>query len=309
MRLKSLMKKLSTIFIVLLLLLGCQSSPPKTASLKVLSPSGAPALSVIPLFEQKHIDVEITSGADLVQAALVNPNSEYDAIIAPINLGVHLLSQNKTAYKLHSVITWGNLYLLGKRESLNQSEVKLAGFGQQAVVGTVLKAAIKQDPSLDKVTLEWFASVSDAQMALLTGMVDLAMVAMPLAQATLAKAKELNKDIELLYNVQELYQKATQLQNFPQAALFIHEDRYNEKFEAITEMLEDMTNFVKEPISLKEKIEKINAETLGVPSADLIIATYDKLALNVVKADSIYVELSDFLNRLNLNLSTEYLLK
>ncbi len=303
------MKKLSLIILMILILVGCNKPQEKATSLKVLSPAGAPALSTIPLFDEANVEVEITAGADLVQAALVNPSSDYDAIIAPINLGVNLLNQEKTNYQLHSVVTWGNLYILGKKEALSKPQLSLAGFGEKAIVGIVLKQVVAANESLSKANLEWFGSVVDAQAALLSDKVDLAMIAMPAAQATLAKAKEMNKDIEILFDVQNLYKDLKQKDNFPQAALFVHKDKYASHSKAINEMVDKMAGYVANPVDLKAKIESIGAEKLGVPNAALIEATFSKLSINLVKANSIESDLAEFLKALNLELSGNHIIK
>ena len=58
-------------------------------TLKYLAPNGAPALSLMPVASLGG-DVTFVDGADALQAALVNPNPEYDVIIAPSNLGLKL---------------------------------------------------------------------------------------------------------------------------------------------------------------------------------------------------------------------------
>ena len=39
------------------------------------------------------------------------------SIVAPINVGAQLLAKGATTYRLDSVLTWGNLYVVGTEGS------------------------------------------------------------------------------------------------------------------------------------------------------------------------------------------------
>lgn len=302
------MRRLLKLLVLSLLLASCRQSPTSSETLKLLSPSGAPSLSTIPLFNQQDIEVEITTGSDFVQAAFVNPVKEYDFIIAPINLGVQLQQDQKTAYKLHSVISWGNLYLVGDPNAFELSSVTIAAFGQHAIVGKVFKQIVQQDSRFDNSTIEWYANVHQAQGMLLGNQAQMALLAMPVAQATITKAKELGQDLELLLDIQQRYQQYFGRDNFPQAALFVHTDSYDQHAEKMEYWIEEMKAFIKDPVNLEQRIEEIGLETLGLPSASLISATYDQLALDVVKAQPITKQLTQFFETLDIQLEEEYLI-
>ncbi len=302
------MRRLLKLLVLSLLLASCQQSPTSSETLKLLSPSGAPSLSTIPLFNQQDIEVEITTGSDFVQAAFVNPVKEYDFIIAPINLGIQLQQDQKTAYKLHSVISWGNLYLVGDPNAFELSSVTIAAFGQHAIVGKVFKQIVQQDSRFDNSTIEWYANVHQAQGMLLGNQAQMALLAMPVAQATITKAKELGQDLELLLDIQQRYQQYFGRDNFPQAALFVHTDSYDQHAEKMEYWIEEMKAFIKDPVNLEQRIEEIGLETLGLPSASLISATYDQLALEVVKAQPITKQLTQFFETLDVQLEEEYLI-
>lgn len=302
------MRRLLTLLVLSLLLVSCRQSPTSSKTLKLLSPSGAPSLSTIPLFDQQDIDVEITTGSDFVQAALVNPVKEYDFIIAPINLGIQLQQNEKTAYKLHSVISWGNLYLVGDPNAFELSSVTVAAFGQHAIVGKVFEQIVQQDALFDHSTIEWYAHVNQAQAMLLGEQAQMALLAMPAAQATIIKAKELGHDLELLLDIQQRYQQYFGRDNFPQAALFVHTDSYNQHAEKMEYWIAEMKDFIDNPVNLEQRIEEIGIETLGLPSASLILATYDQLALDVVKAQPITQELVQFFETMDVQLKEDYII-
>ena len=74
-------------------------------SLKVLAPKGATAVGVSILSYEGFHDVTYVDGADVLQASLVNPEPEYDVIIAPSNLGIKLAAAGKSQYKIADVLT------------------------------------------------------------------------------------------------------------------------------------------------------------------------------------------------------------
>ena len=108
------MKKIMSLLLMMsFILAGCSSS--KSAdTMKVLTPNGATALSLVGVYEEitKNGEVKIVEGSELISSELVKKDSEFDAIIAPINLGCQLIAKGQTDYRLAGVLTWGNLYLV-----------------------------------------------------------------------------------------------------------------------------------------------------------------------------------------------------
>ena len=74
--------------------------------------------------------METVAGSDALLAALSKKDSEYDAVVAPINVGATLIEKEKTDYVLDSVVTWGNLYIVGTDESALSEEGMFAAFGR-----------------------------------------------------------------------------------------------------------------------------------------------------------------------------------
>ena len=90
--------------------------------------------------------------------------SEYDAIVAPINLGCQLLAKGKTDYKLAGVLTWGNLYLV-ENEGVQNNE--LAAFGEQAVPGMIFKLVKDSNDVMKNAKVTYYNAVSDVQAQVL----------------------------------------------------------------------------------------------------------------------------------------------
>ena len=67
-------------------LFGCGAS--QNEEVKILAPSGAPALGILGAFDAENVaSVETVSGSDVLQAELAKEDGEYDIIVAPSNLG------------------------------------------------------------------------------------------------------------------------------------------------------------------------------------------------------------------------------
>lgn len=294
------MKKFLTGLLCLMLLTSCNQAKeeaPKEDSkdvvLNVLSPKGAPAISTIPYRLQHEENVEYVAGPDLLQAAFINPEPQYDVIIAPTNLGCKLASIDKTSYKLIGVVTWGNLYLVGSDVvDLNDETKTLAAFGEQAVPSKVLETRL---PDLN-LNIDYYPSVSEAQAALLTNKADVALLAEPLATATIAKGKTLDLELSILQDLQNIDGMNS---SYPQAGIFVNTEKYDENSQAYQEFVQEisdyLTNVASDTSILTKDIDEINPETLGLPSSELIAKTYSRLGLRYESSIDAKDALNEFL--------------
>ena len=127
----------------------------KTEPIKVLAPLGATSLSLLGLYGDKNVSVDTVDGTSVISAEIAKEDGEYDAIIAPINLGAALLSKGKSQYRLDSVVTWGNLYVVGTDEKALTETGMFAAFGEKAVPQKVFMASL--DVKSIKPEITYFA--------------------------------------------------------------------------------------------------------------------------------------------------------
>lgn len=308
------MKKLGLVLIAMLLMVGCTQKPktpeatatpsttPETmfkTELSVLSPTGAPALALLDVLANGSGNINLVDGSDVIQAAFLNPSPEYDVIIAPTNLGAKLASVQKTEYRLAGIVTWGNLFIIGADEADLQDENKtLAAFGEGAVPGLVFNHVMESMQI--KANVVFYNSVAEAQTALLTGKADAALIAEPAATATMAKAKQDGKDLKVLADIQQEWQKVTGFEGYPQAGVFVLQNSYTEKKEDVDALLTQLnttmqTNLSNSPEMLAERIEKVGTELLGVPSSAIVAKAYVNMNLNYVPSIEAKAELAAFL--------------
>ena len=119
------------------LLMGCQ----KEETVRILCPTGAPALALVGEYDNisKNGEIQFVDGTDQLIAQLSKADSEYDIIIAPINIGAQLIAKNQTSYRLKSILTWGNLYLVGTSQDALNETGELALFGEGAVPQKIIE--------------------------------------------------------------------------------------------------------------------------------------------------------------------------
>ena len=303
------MKKiLLMLMMVGVILTGCSTS--KSADeMKILTPNGAPALSLVGVYEDvtKNGKINIVEGSDLVSSELMKADSEYDAIVAPINLGCQLLAKGKTDYKLAGVLTWGNLYLV-ENEGVQNNE--LAAFGEQAVPGMIFKLVKDSNDVMKNAKVTYYNAVSDVQAQVLAGKVQYALMAEPAATATIAKAKQTGKTIKNIASLQELYQKQTNSKQagYPQAAIFV---KNKEDVKELLVKLDEFTNkeAVKEDNNIEELVNKIGAETFGVPNAAIAAKTWKNQNIHYQEATAVKDDIQSILKTFHIEYSDDMLVK
>ena len=290
------------------ILTGCSTS--KSADeMKILTPNGAPALSLVGVYEDvtKNGKINIVEGSDLVSSELMKADSEYDAIVAPINLGCQLLAKGKTDYKLAGVLTWGNLYLI-ENEGVQNNE--LAAFGEQAVPGMIFKLVKDSNDVMKNAKVTYYNAVSDVQAQVLAGKVQYALMAEPAATATIAKAKQNGKTIKNIASLQELYQKQTNSKQagYPQAAIFV---KNKEDVKELLVKLDEFTNkdAVKEDNNIEELVNKIGAETFGVPNAAIAAKTWKNQNIHYQEATAVKDDIQSILKTFHIEYSDDMLVK
>ena len=290
------MRKIVVVLLTLLLV-ACapKASKEEKAELKVIAPKGAAALALI--FAEG--DVNFVDGTDALSAAFLNPNPEYDVIIAPLNMGAKIITESDNPYRLLGVVTWGNLYFVENRNVTN-GEIALFGEGAvpQKIVNTVL------DLPEDKIT--YYANVSEVQMALLSGSVQYALLAEPAYSATQLKAGDVNVDLVLVYDLQEEWAKVKGTANYPQAAVFVLESSYKENpvlFETFENALLLLNDYPANEADIKDKLAG-RTEEFGVPAEAIVMKAWDGLNLEYKPADTVIAEIESFLELFNiLNIS------
>ncbi|MGL5978660.1 MAG: hypothetical protein ACRCZJ_06685 [Erysipelotrichaceae bacterium] len=284
------MQRWGVILLTVGLLIGC--SPKDETPVSILSPKGAPSLALLETYASGTVEYKTVDGTDVISAELAKPEASYDMIVAPVNLGTKLI-QNGSSYVLDSIVTWGNLYLIGTEDYA--SEPVFAAFGEAAVPQKILDFYLAQHRELSPT---YFNSGSDVQAQLLTGKANLSLLAEPLASATIAKAKENGLNLRVVADLQASYGNG---EGYPQAAIFVKEGSEAR----VSDVLKSMETFLNTTMQQTTEqaldlIEQVGVETLGVPSAQLALATWQRQNIRFVKANTVVEELTSFLSLFNI---------
>lgn len=278
-------------------LFGC-ASPEESASdepVSILCPTGAPALSILGASDLEDVTIEYVDGTDILTSELAKEDGEYDIILAPTNLGAKVYAQSE-AYQLDAVMTWGNLYLVGQ-EGVDLSTATIAAFGQNAVPGLVFNTV---EPEGLNVT--WYNSVSESQQALLTNQAQVALLAQPVAQATIAKAKENGNTLTILQDLQSLWQENTESEDagYPQASLFVKTGE-EEKVQRVVDAVETYIADANEE-TLTASIDSVGAQVLGVPNTEIAVKTWEAQNIRFEAAGDVADEIESFLSIFNIEM-------
>ncbi len=255
--------------------------------LSLISPSGAPALSLAGVIDDSSIalDYEIVDGSEVLSAEFLDGSS--DLIIAPVNLGTNLIN-NGAEYQLLAVVSWGNLYIVGDRSTYDG---RLAAFGEGAVPGRVFEL-IRSELN-EEVTVDYYNSVAEVAPLLLSGEYGAALLAEPVA----TRVRNSNKALEVLYDVQDLYEDVTGDSTYPQAAIFVSSQAIKDKTEAIlnlTNSIQDTIIAIKNDTSLLDSYDVDYAE-LGFDDIALLKDAYSGMALDLVYGTDCVDEVKGFL--------------
>ena len=323
------MKLLKSLLVVGLLLAGCatttdQQQPEEmpiveNEVLKVLSPTGAPALALAEVADQGKHEVNFVTGSEALQAEFVKADGEYDVIFAPVNLGAKLAGSGKSDYRLAAIITWGNIYLVGTGEDALSQEGSFAAFGENSVPDVVFKNTVDVASIVPEIT--YYSSAQDVQAALLSNKANCGLLAEPAVTATIAKAKEAGIELKVIKDLQVAYQE--RLNNgdfgekidsiypgFPQAAIFVKQGS-EEASKTLLKNVEQFVNVtcVEQPEMIATLSERVGVDTLGVPSAAIAQKTFAKQNIHYVDAKECQDEVKVLLSLFSIDYTEDILVK
>lgn len=306
-------KKFFILAISLLLLTSCKPVANKDSlnndidyEFSIISPSGAPALSLLDFIDDETITYEIVDGSDILAAEF--SSGEKDFIIAPINLGMNLINKGSD-YTLVSVLTWGNLYLVSTNEHLNSD--KVAAFGEAAVPGKIISTI---ESYFEGVQIDYFASVQEVSSALLSGQYDTAILAEPFLTMTKNQWSSTHgEELNEIANIQEIYSGIKGQSSYPQAALFVKTSLLSSDLEAVMSFANRMDSSIDKynnnESALNERIDEIDLSLLGFANKDLIKQSYSRIALDFVYAYDCVDSVNTFLDLFGIELKSSTYIK
>lgn len=139
---------------------------------KIITPLGTPFLAIGGLIDVGKISIESVDGPANLTTALIT--GSYDIVIAPINLGAKLYKAGNSKYKLASVLTKNNAYIITKEENKLDSINDLIGekvlaFGETGIPGSLLKKVYNDNSFLDIDNIDFSYASSSAVYSVFAG--------------------------------------------------------------------------------------------------------------------------------------------
>ena len=260
------MKKLLTILFTTLLSLtaifgtACGGEEDPT-TLKFYAPDGAPALAIAKFISDGENFVnDVTMEYNVVSSNEIGGvigQGLGDLIVMPINAASKLYKANENdPYKMVSVITHGNLYVMSSVEFSfsNPLGTVIGVIGQGLVPDLTLKAVLSKlgfadkitvgdTANPDKVTLRYFAQASDMIPLLKQGVLTIGLLPEP-AATNLTKVA--NNRTWNRIDLQELYDE--ELKAYPQAVLMVKQsviENYPQLITKLENKFSDNVSWVK----------------------------------------------------------------
>ena len=286
------MYKRVIIIVLLFMILSLAGCTKEEGYIKVIVPNGTPLIAISGV-ESDNMIIENVSGPSLLTAAMTAKT--HDIIIAPITTGVKLYNREASDYKLDSIITFSNLYLVSKNELTDINDLenqKIIGYGQGTTPSIILEKAL-QDVNAE---ITYVSSVSDAVSFLVneTDEYDYILTAEP-TLSVLIHQKNLKLNILDLGEVVE-----NDLPIIPQAGIFVNPDsKYLDEIkEYINEIKNNIASLNNDPKGYAAKIVDKN-DWLRQMSADIIEQSIPKSNIDYIKAKDNQEQLHIFYQYLN----------
>ena len=227
------MKKILSLVLTALLILGLAVSVTAEDALKLTAPSGAPALAVATMAAENPDNFTFIA-ADTIAAEFAK--AEADFIIAPLNAGAKLYKAGKSAYKLAAVVTWGNLYVAAQKDGFQLQDIngaKLTLFGENTINASVVLYALKAQ-GIEPAETEYLAGAANTQALLLSDPEAIVVTAEPALTAARMKNEALTA-----FAVNELL-AAAGIDGYTQAALFVKPETAEARPEAVAAYLKQV---------------------------------------------------------------------
>lgn len=310
------MKRLSLILVTILAVAvfaftGCKD---KEIAVQVYVPDGAPALSIAKLMHDKtdlgtgsaaEFHVIASDDTSLKNAVAKKP----DFIVLPINTAT-TVAESGRAYQLISVLTHGNLYIVGKKPEgietvdlkyLSDNNAKLGVVQLAKVPGLTLQAVLKEKTGISYTVgaaaegIQLIATDGAAVGGQLKqGAVDFALVPEPAATNITTKAVP---EAEILMSLHELYGS-----RYPQAALLAKKGTDAATIEKILTELElaQAENWLETNITDATAAITAHLDGLETSTAPANLDTVRRCNISCVRAGAAKEDVVKYINKIRL---------
>lgn len=253
-----LKKNLLILFILLSLSIFAET-------IKVVTPDGLPALSLVNMMDTKKIDnIQLNYKVEKMSDALIVDmlKREGDIAIVPSNFSAQLYNK-KLGYKILGTIGWGSFYVVS-RDNINSLE-ELKGkevytFGKGLTPDLIFQSILeKKGINKNSIKINYLSSGNEVASLYLGKKVDTIVIPEPMLSKVLSKSSIST----VVANLNDEWKNITNSDlGYPQSTLVIKEEIYetNPKFvkEFINKLTESISKLYKNSGETVENIKKNN---------------------------------------------------
>lgn len=243
-------------------------------SIKVLTPDGLPALSIVNMMvDVKNIDgVDVEYKVEKLSDALVVDmlKREGDIAIVPSNFSAQLYNKN-LGYKILGTVGWGSFYVVSRENISSLEELKgkeIYTFGK-GLTPDIIFQAILSKKGIDKKDIKknYLSSGNEVASLYLGKKIDTVVIPEPMLSKVLSKSLSSN----LVANLNDEWKNIISSDlGYPQATLVVKEEIYNSKPELVAGFVESLIESISLVYKEQEKtIENIKSNKLGIDTSIL----------------------------------------
>ena len=288
------MKKFISILLVFIFLLtGCKNNssgsidePTQAVKrLMIASMPGVPSIVLLPSFLVDDIIV-LNDNPSSIREEFNRSTPNYDIIVAPIEIG--LSNENNNQYKLHSIVSWGSLYIIGNEVAFNNNQS--VGIIKDDLINDTLFQYLYKD---EGYTTSYYEDIETLSDDLIGGDINAALLPEPTASLALSISNEENLKLTTLKDLSSDYSE----KGFPCLGLFVLEETYNnykDDVDYYVKALEGYHNGINkdDPIKLINDLQSLDYERLGFVTPELAVMAYERMHININ-------EVNDHINDIN----------
>lgn len=282
--------------------------------LSLYVPDGAPALAVASILQSEKIGnhavtADILPGDSLLAKCT---SGEADVAIVPLNMAAKVCSAPNSNYQIFAITSQGLLYVVGNQQIEQPSQLvgkQLYSIGQSNTPEFVFKKILSaqnlpfvnmadKDSALDsdKVNFKFEADGSAIIPLLLSGKANFALLGEPAVSNLLAKAQQQGKDMYRLFDVQTLWQQATQSANkgYPLSCMIVKKSLLQSSSfaKSLFSALQQNKQFLSSNLTNLSKLLTENGSLLTVEYTQEIV---DRCNIVAIKAKDVKQDVDTYL--------------
>ncbi|MBM6822098.1 ABC transporter substrate-binding protein [Fusobacterium mortiferum] len=242
-------------------------------TIKVVTPDGLPALSLVNMMDTKKIDnIQLNYKVEKMSDALIVDmlKREGDIAIVPSNFSAQLYNK-KLGYKILGTIGWGSFYVVS-RDNINSLE-ELKGkevytFGKGLTPDLIFQSLLeKKGINKNSIKINYLSSGNEVASLYLGKKVDTIVIPEPMLSKVLSKSPTST----IVANLNDEWKNITNSDlGYPQSTLVIKEEIYetNPKFvkEFINKLTESISKLYK---NSGETVENVKRNSLSIDTSVL----------------------------------------